>query len=188
MEAEYLATFKKTVAQHEVLDNNLIIVYWITKLSQGFPAKTCKSPKPQEWQEPSCFSGVRAGWETKSRVEVKNTLTRIWMWGVRTRRRSWQGSSTPFKRQVSVTIQGDWDLMFLCTRRWAVTLQHTEGCGWVFWAWEGFYKFTLWTLCSAVMDSFPKVYLIEYNQQLKDACIKSDKMTSTHKVIVIFEN
>lgn len=38
------------------------------------------------------------------------------------------------------------------------------------------------------MDSFPKVYLIEYNQQLKDACIKSDKMTSTHKVIVIFEN
>ena len=33
-----------------------------------------------------------------------------------------------------------------------------------------------------------QVYLIEYNQQLKDACIKSDKMTSTHKVIVIFEN
>ena len=27
-----------------------------------------------------------------------------------------------------------------------------------------------------------QVYLIEYNQQLKDACIKSDKMTSTHKV------
>jgi len=28
-----------------------------------------------------------------------------------------------------------------------------------------------------------KVYLIEYNQQLKDACIKSDKMTSTHKAL-----
>jgi len=31
-----------------------------------------------------------------------------------------------------------------------------------------------------------KVYLIEYNQQLKDACIKSDKMTSTHKVHLNF--
>ena len=28
-----------------------------------------------------------------------------------------------------------------------------------------------------------QVYLIEYNQQMKDACIKSDKMTSTHKVV-----
>jgi len=28
-----------------------------------------------------------------------------------------------------------------------------------------------------------KVYLIEYNQQMKDACIKSDKMTSTHKAL-----
>ena len=36
------------------------------------------------------------------------------------------------------------------------------------------------------MVSHPQVYLIEYNQQLKDACIKSDKMTSTHKVNVIF--
>ena len=26
-----------------------------------------------------------------------------------------------------------------------------------------------------------KDYLLEYNHQLKDACIKSDKMTSTHK-------
>merc|ERR1712142_1362332 len=28
-----------------------------------------------------------------------------------------------------------------------------------------------------------KHYLLEYNQQLKDACIKSDKMTSTHKAL-----
>ena len=31
-----------------------------------------------------------------------------------------------------------------------------------------------------------KDYLLEYNHQLKDACIKSDKMTSTHKGYKIF--
>ena len=46
LEAEYLATFKKTVAQHEVSD--LKKMYFQDKLLPGFPAKTSQSPKPQE--------------------------------------------------------------------------------------------------------------------------------------------
>ena len=47
LEAEYLATFKKTVAQHEVSDlfNK---IYFQVELLPGFPAKTSQSPKPQE--------------------------------------------------------------------------------------------------------------------------------------------
>ena len=47
LEAEYLATFKKTVAQHEVSDlfNK---IYFQAELLPGFPAKISQSPKPQE--------------------------------------------------------------------------------------------------------------------------------------------
>ena len=68
------------------------------------------------------------------------------------------------------------------TRRWAATFQHSERRGWIFRAWKGFTSF--FPHDNGITLLAPgQVYLIEYNQQMKDACIKSDKMTSTHKVV-----
>ena len=47
LEAEYLATFKKTVAQHEVSDL-FEKIYFQYEPFPGFPAKTSQSPQPQE--------------------------------------------------------------------------------------------------------------------------------------------
>ena len=67
-------------------------------------------------------------------------------------------------------------------RRWAATFQHSERRGWIFRAWKGLASF--FSQNNGITLLAPgQVYLIEYNQQMKDACIKSDKMTSTHKVV-----
>ena len=70
----------------------------------------------------------------------------------------------------------------ILTRRWTATFQHSEGRGWIFRAWKGLTSF--FSQNNGITPFAPgQVYLIEYNQQMKDACIKSDKMTSTHKVV-----
>ena len=67
-------------------------------------------------------------------------------------------------------------------RRWAATFQHSERRGWIFRAWKGLASLS--SQNNGITLLAPgQVYLIEYNQQMKDACIKSDKMTSTHKVV-----
>ena len=120
---------------------------WITKLSKVFLQRLANHPNLKNDRNLHVFleyeqvGEKNSYWSWVTKVQKPYTLARTWMWGVKTRRRSWQGSSTPFKKQVSVTIQPRLGIMFLWTRRWAVTLKHTEGCGWVFWAWEGFYNF-----------------------------------------------
>jgi len=112
LEAEYLATFKKTVAQHEVFLQR-IATHPILKNDRNFH--------------------VFLEYEQELNVRSKNTKERL---------------TSIFS---SFQKSGD-ELLLSNTQRDVDDFFETE-----------------------------KHYLIEYNSQLKDACIRSDKMTSTHK-------
>jgi len=114
LEAEYLATFKKTVAQHEV-----------------FLQRLASHPNLKNDRNLHVF----LEYEAELNVRSKNTKEKI------------AGMFSSFQKS------GD-----------ELLLSNTQ---------------------KDVDDFFEneKHYLLEYNQQLKDACIKSDKMTSTHKAL-----
>ena len=112
LEAEYLATFKKTVAQHEVFLQR-IATHPSLKNDRNFH--------------------VFLEYEQELNVRSKNTKERL------------AGIFSSFQKSGDELLlsntQKDVDEFFECEKH----------------------------------------YLIEYNSQLKDACVKSDKMTSTHK-------
>merc|ERR1711963_99169 len=114
LEAEYLATFKKTVAQHEV-----------------FLQRLASHPSLKNDRNLHVF----LEYEAELNVRSKNTKEKL------------AGILSSFQKS------GD-----------ELLLSNTQ---------------------KDVDDFFEneKHYLLEYNQQLKDACIKSDKMTSTHKAL-----
>ena len=114
LEAEYLATFKKTVAQHEV-----------------FLQRLASHPNLKNDRNLHVF----LEYEAELNVRSKNTKEKL------------AGIFSSFQKS------GD-----------ELLLSNTQ---------------------KDVDDFFEneKHYLLEYNQQLKDACIKSDKMTSTHKAL-----
>ena len=87
-----------------------------------------------------------------------------------------------FPKDRSLVPCVSWWSCCALTRRWAATFQHSERRGWIFRAWKGLASF-LSQNNGITLLAPGQVYLIEYNQQMKDACIKSDKMTSTHKVV-----
>ena len=112
LEAEYLATFKKTVAQHEV-----------------FLQRIASHPSLKSDRNLHVF----LEYEQELMVRSKNTKERL------------AGIFSSFQKS------GD-ELLLSNTQKDVDDFFESE-----------------------------KHYLIEYNSQLKDACIKSDKMTSTHK-------
>merc|ERR1712088_1134757 len=112
LEAEYLATFKKTVAQHEV-----------------FLQRLASHPNLKNDRNLHVF----LEYEQELMVRSKNTKEKL------------VGIFSSFQKS------GD-ELLLSNTQKDVDDFFESE-----------------------------KHYLIEYNSQLKDACIKSDKMTSTHK-------
>merc|ERR1712059_227017 len=114
LEAEYLATFKKTVAQHEV---------FLQRLANHPTLKNDRN------------FHVFLEYESDLNVRGKNKKEKL------------AGILSSFQKT------GD-ELLLSNTQKDVVDFFESE-----------------------------KHYLIEYNQQLKDACIKADKMTSTHKAL-----
>ena len=112
LEAEYLATFKKTVAQHEVFLQR-IATHPVLKSDRNFH--------------------VFLEYESELNVRSKNTKEKL------------AGIFSSFQKSSD-------ELLLSNTQKDVDDFFETE-----------------------------KHYLIEYNAQLKDACIKSDKMTSNHK-------
>merc|ERR1712029_28069 len=112
LEAEYLATFKKTVAQHEVFLQR-IATHPVLKNDRNFH--------------------VFLEYESELNVRSKNTKEKL------------AGLFSSFQKS------GD-ELLLSNTQKDVDDFFETE-----------------------------KHYLIDYNHQLKDACIRSDKMTSFHK-------